>query len=488
MSIFKNYTGNAMLNNALMTIEALGKLKSVDQITPNFLLDLYASQDLKEINKRLKSYTMLFSLNNPLVTPTKKQDNMGEKTYHRLLTSIMNNYENEGSKLCELSGLRFEKTFEAFYMDEIELQKKAVKLKKLDTKEEKKLISNLENTDFSLNRCWFPLIGGLGSDAQALPQAKFTIQIHPICIVIMQFLPLSSLLYKGGILLIDSSNFEFSRIFIDNNVKELQKRIELTKSTDSVENVKDFSKGSYLLKALEILENKELEEEYSDLNLWSFTNSGTGASCEIDRVPNVLMQKLIQLKRKSTIRKELIGILNRTESSFTFLSSLEGNIEWWLLYPNVFGSGKKAVPYDGVSVAFLEAYFKVIGSEQKIEYAKYLAYLIHKYKSKSFEKYLSKTDAWSEKEYRTDLYVVFAEATKNGEWDLARHLEILDNKEQVPVKNNYYNIHKITHYYYQKKVFNQQLPKLKSESTNVSVVCNWFIYCFYFRHCFHNKV
>ena len=40
-------------------------------------------------------------------------------------------------------------------------------------------------------------------------------------------------------------------------------------------------------------EEKEMEEEYSDLNLWSFSNSGTGASCEIDRVPNELIKKLI---------------------------------------------------------------------------------------------------------------------------------------------------------------------------------------------------
>jgi hypothetical protein len=474
MTIFKNYTGNAMVNNALMTIEALANIQNVSEITPNLLLDLYKSQDLKEINKRLKSYTMLFSLNNPLVNPAKKADNAGEKTYNNLLLSIMKNFENQGSKVCEVSGLRFEKTFEDFYKDEIELQKKAVKLKGLDIKEEKKLIGNLDNTDFSLNRSWFPLIGGLGSDAQALPQAKFAIQIHPICIAIMQFLPLAALLYKGGVLLIDSSNFEFSKAYVANNTKELKKRIELAKSNESIENVRDFSKGSYLLIALKILEDKKLEEEYSDLNLWSFSNSGTGASCEIDRVPNALIQKLIKL-RKGNIKQEVDNILNKSESAFSFLNSLENNTEWWLLYPNVFGSGKKAVDYQGVSVAFLETYFTVIGSEQKIEYSKYLANLIVKYKSKSFEKYLSKTDAWNEKDYRTDLYVVLSEATKNGDWNLNHHLEILDNGNQIPIKNNFYNIHKIVHFYYQKDTISNQIPNFRNNNSNAKAICEWLI-------------
>jgi len=37
MTIFNTYTGNAMLNNALMTIEALGQLKNVSAINPKVL-------------------------------------------------------------------------------------------------------------------------------------------------------------------------------------------------------------------------------------------------------------------------------------------------------------------------------------------------------------------------------------------------------------------------------------------------------------------
>ena len=455
MKIFENYTGNAMLNNALMTIEALGNLNNVSEITPEILIKLYKDKNLLNLNKRLKSYTMLFTKNGPLHNDKAR----GDKTYNSLLNTIISNFESEGEYECEISGLKFNTSFSSLY-------EKALLNIGVPEKEIKK-------KDTNLSRTWFPLIGGLGSDAQALPQAKFSIKIHPICIAILQFLPLSALLYKRGILLVDSSNFEFSRRYITDNQKLLAKKIELTKSGESIENVRDFSKGNYVLKALIILEDKNFndEDEYSDLNLWSFSNSGTGASCSIDRIPNSLFKKLNTLYNNPEVNSELKKILNNPIGSNSFLNSLGDNVEWWLLYPNVF----KKVKYEGVSVKFLEAYFKVIETGQKIIYAKYLAYLINKYKTKSFEKYLVSTSGWDENEYRIDLYKVLVESTLNGEWNFYHQLNILDNPNQLPSKNTFYNIHKLIHFYYQKNTFDNALPELKPEKSFAKTVAEWLI-------------
>src|SRR5690554_2344413 len=266
--IFHTYTGNAMINNALMTIEALAGLKDVSEITPSLLKNLYDKVDLKNLNKRLKSYTMVFSLNNPLVNPAKKANNAGEITYHNLLTAIMNDFESEGERICEISGLRFNKTFEEFYKEELDRQKAVLVKESKDEIQLKKELKNIDNTDTSLNRTWFPLTGSLGSDAQALPQAKFTLEIHPICIPILQFLPSSAILYKGGILLIDSSNFELAKSKIAEHAKILKEIIENTSVKKQVDNFKDFHKGDHLIKILDILAKKEeMNETYSDLNL-----------------------------------------------------------------------------------------------------------------------------------------------------------------------------------------------------------------------------
>jgi hypothetical protein len=457
MRLFNTYTGNAMLNNALMTVEALAKLKKVAEISTELLLTLYQQYDLKSVNKRLKSYTMLFTKNGPLYNDPKN----GLKVYDTLFKRILKDTTLDGNNVCEISGLKFKQTFEHIFID-------ALKDIGLSDKEIKK-------KDTTLNRNWFPLIGGLGSDAQSLPQAKFTVQIHPICIAIMQFLPLSSLLYKGGILLIDSTNFEFARQFVSQNVKVIQERIQSTSVRSPIENFKDYSKGNYLLQAIKILEDKKLEEEYSDLNLWSFSNSGTGASCEIDRVPNSLIKKLIRMRNSVDINPELVRILTHSTTSYKFLENLENNTEWYGLYPAVFGSGKKKAIYEGVSVRFLEVYLKEINSQQKILYAKYLAYLINKYKTPSFEKYLSKTDAWNEREYRNDLYAVLVEAAKHGEWDIEHHCEILDDPNQLPIKNFFYNIHRITHFYYQNRTFDSMMPGLNKKESQAMQVCKWII-------------
>ncbi|NLR66614.1 hypothetical protein HGH92_20050 [Chitinophaga varians] len=458
-----------------MTVEALAKLKSVSEITPSLLKELYDKVNLKEINKRLKSYTMVF-LNNPLVNPAKKANGAGESTYHHLLNAIMDSFESEGDNVCEISGLRFSKTFENFYEEEIERQKELLIRDIKDEKQLKKEIRNIEKTDTHVNRSWFPLIGGLGSDAQALPQAKFTVHIHPICVPILQFLPLSALLYKRGVLLVDSANFELSRAMVAENARVVAEKIQTIPTKERVENVRNFSRGDYMIKVLEVLNRKEyFEETYSDLNMWSFSNFGNDASCKIDRLPNSFIRKLQRLYKNAKIERELREILSNNEIAFNFLECLEENSDWSLLYPGVFGSGKKKMEYEGVSPEFLEAYYEEIGRSHFVSIAKYIAGLIEKYKSHTFEKILNKKYGWNDPEYRVELFKVFVKATENGEWSMADHITILDNKEELPVKNNYYQLHKLIHFFTQKKIYSNVLWKIDVSKARVYKACTWII-------------
>ena len=238
-SIFQSYTGNAIVNNALQTIEALADLKSVVEITPRVLLEQYEKHDLPQVNKRLKNYTMIFSKNGPLFNDA----SYGEKIYDSLLRLIINNFESDGTHQCEITGLKFTTTFEEFYervLNEIGYPKEKIAEK-----------------DKTINRCWFPLSSSLGSDAQALPQAKFAIKIHPICLVIVQFLPLSAFhLYKGAILLIDSIDFKFVRKYKRGHVEKICKLLELKGSNEKIENLKG-TKAHYILEALDILDDKK---------------------------------------------------------------------------------------------------------------------------------------------------------------------------------------------------------------------------------------
>ncbi len=461
MEIFENYTGNPFLDNALYTLEALSNcnIKEVNsEKLKNIFRDPYKKghQSLMQLNKRLKSYTMLFTKNGPL----HNDKDFGERIYKTLMESIIDGFENEGENLCELSGMRFNKKFETYY---------AESLQKIGYPPDK-----IAGKDKTINRCWFPLIGGLGSDAQALPQAMRAIQIHPIWVVVIQFLPLSAVIFKGGILLVDSSNFEFAKLMTKKFVEEVKNRAENVSVSQQIENYKDYAKGNYILQALSILDKKEdFEDEYTDLNLWSFSNSGTGASCEIDRVPNQLIKKLLAFQKYIYTSKRLNIILNSPKIVNSFLESLETNNDWWGLYAPI--DKEKTL----IESNFLEKYYELIGKKAKIEYAQYIAFLLNSYvdKGKSFAKLIDgNLEAYKDKDYRVEVYKILVKATQEDKWALEHHLNILDSPDSFPVKNTYYQIQKLIHFFYWKKEFRKELPQLsENQKTEVSQACEWLI-------------
>jgi hypothetical protein len=458
MKIFTYYTGNAFINNALMTIEALMKANSLDEVTTTKLIELFHEPikgfSLLEINLMMKNYTMIFGRNSLLCNYDNK---IKGDAYNKLMLNIFNGYECDGDNVCAISGLRFNRTFETF-MKEMLIE--------IDP-------SGAQKKDITINRGWFPLIGGLGSDAQALPQAQFTYKIHPICIAILQFLPLSSLVYKRGLLLVDSCNYSFARRYVAENVNKVKERIEFfTYEQQQIDNIKD-TKGNYLLKAIDLIAKMEdLYGNYFDLNLWSYSNSGTGANCEIDRIPNEFLRKLVRLRQKSAIGEEVKRILCDKNAN-SFIEAFQNKEDWWGLYPTS--------KYKGVSPEFFEAYYEEIGLGYKIQYAKYIAYLISKYQTKSFGKYLKKSDAYENNSYHIDLYSVFFKATEEGLWDWKHQIKILDVPNQLPLILSYKALHQVIHFFYQayksKDFPIKQIEDIDETEIqyNVTWLCNWLV-------------
>lgn len=444
-----------MLNNALMTIEALAGLNSVHEITADVLRQQFENRRLWELYRRMKSYTMLFTRNGPLLNDAK----LGEAIYKELMLHIIRQPESAGPHQCEISGLRFSTKFSTHYLQV---------LRNLGVPEKE-----IEKKDRTINRCWFPLIGALGSDAQALPQAKFEISIHPICLVVIQFLPLSALIYKGGILLFDTVNTSFARDFIAKSVDRVQKAIQMATGTEPVENIKDFDKGKYLLRSIEIFEEKALyyEDKYTDINLWSFTNSGTGASCEVDRVPSRVFRSLCQLYRDDC-QADLKMLLNNSRHADAFVAALTNGDDYDGLYPHK--------DYPGVGVPFYEAYQQLIGKAHQLEYARYIAGIIKKTPlAKADEKMLLKTDAHKQKEYPAFLQKILVDAAGRGEWSLAHHLNILDDPDATPVKGYTYGILRKIHFYYQKNGWRvvSAIPAVnKLTNTLVGKICSFAIH------------
>lgn len=451
MNIINHYTGNPMVNNALMTVKALAGLNSVRDITTKLLRNMIAKvcddlpYSLMSMNLRFKSYTMLFTKNGPLYNDKK----LGEKIYETLLYKIVDGFESEGDKQCNLTGLHYSKSFSDFMLDTL------VSLGVPEKEARKK--------DLTLNRCWFPLLGGLGSDAQSLPMAIQTYHVHPICVVLLQFLPFCAYIYKKGILLIDSTALEFCEEFVEEKVNDLVDKVRDVVATNApIENMKGVTKGNYVLEALEVMERCKADCEHADVNLWSFSNSGAGASCFIDRVPNELLRQLFVLRNRH--RGELEHILNDSFLSSGFLECLSDKKEWKFLYPS-----KK---FEGVSVKFFESYWEVIHKEKLTAMAQYISGLIMKYKDAKDEIVLSKTDAYEIKnDYASLLGRILLRATEKGDWSMSCQLAILDDPEQLPVLYRCTQIYKLVHFYYQKGTSVSAIPLVNVKETMVSRFC-----------------
>lgn len=480
MRIFESYTGNAMLNNAIMIVLNLAGKKSIDELTPQLLQELIKKKDLTSDNKRFKSYTMLFTRNGPLFN-----DELGDMLYKGLLQKIANDIETEGKLQCEISGLKFNTTFEELFIEmlreikyadvKFKMQEKNAKTKK-NYKEktpeqiEKEKEKILSEKDLSINRMWFPLIGGLGSDAQALPQARFNYNVHPLCILLMQFMPYGTVLYKGGVLIVDSCHYDFSFEYIQRNMKNVQERYESVSNTQSIENIKPDT-SHYIIQALDIIQYKAFfYDEYTDLNLWSFSNAGTGASCTIERLPNQTLKDLTLFYQNGTTQKDLYLLL-QSKYGVNFIEYLTDKKDYYGLYPTK--------GWEGVEVDFYDLYQNIIGNSTKIQHAKFIAGLIKNSDKlpKEFEKLIKKTDAYNDKNYMSVVDKVIVDAALKNRWKISNHLQTLDNIDEFPINSNMYQIYKMVHYYLQKGIYITDLPPIEIGDNTASNILGFMTSC-----------
>lgn len=256
---------------------------------------------------------------------------------------------------------------------------------------------------------------------------------------------------------------EFCEEFVEEKVKSLVEKVKEVVTTNApIENMKGATKGNYILEALEVMERCKADCEYADVNLWSFSNSGAGASCSIDRVPNELLRRLALLRKRH--KGELTHILNTPALSSSFLECLSDNREWSGLYPS-----KK---YEGVSVEFFESYWKAIHQEKKTAMAQYISGLIMKYKDEKDEAVLSKTDAYEVKnDYTSLLNRILWRATEGEDWSMSSQIAILDDPESLPILYRCFQIYKLVHFYYQKGVSLTDCPPLNVKDTMAFRFC-----------------
>jgi CRISPR-associated protein Cst1 len=265
-----NLTGNPFVDTGLMVIAALAEKRSVDDLTFVDVKSVYGDgSELARENQRLKSYTMVFGTNGPLTQPAYKKIGKNQVVYLGTMSRLLTHAATEGEtgQTCDITGVRSDLNFHKLTSEALENAGLAVPEQKW------------------IGRDWVPLGGSLGNDAQALPGASRPLHVSALALFALQYLPLGVFLFKGKLTCYQSTATEFAQdlvsTVVEKNTTSLDREI-LGKGAGS-RIVLDF-----LLNHFEELKTRREESqlpENTELLLWLFSNSGTGADCLVEPVP-----------------------------------------------------------------------------------------------------------------------------------------------------------------------------------------------------------
>ncbi len=330
-------TGNPFVDTGLMVLATLAERDSVASLSWADIRQVFGDgQRLAPDNQRLKCFTMVFGTNGPLTQPAYKKSGKNEQIYISIVGELLRSAEQEGHSgpRCDLSGIRTDFSLQA-------VCSRALREAGLPAPERK-----------WPGRDWIPLGGSLGNDAQALPSASRPLHVSALALFSLQYLPLGLFLFKGKLTCYQSTATELTQALVSEVVAENQNRLNLGET-------EILGKGSGTRIVLDFLINhfESLKDiigsnalpRNTELLLWRFSNSGTGADCQIEQVPErtlAFVYDAISAGFGSEIRRLLTN--DPKDSRVQFFECIRSGRDYPGLYPY-----KK---WPGASAAFYEFY------------------------------------------------------------------------------------------------------------------------------------
>jgi hypothetical protein len=241
-------------------------------------------------NMKLKSNNMVFT-NSITTQPSYSYDDK-INNYAKITTAILNNVGHEDVRqLCDFCGNQgsvnldklFYKTFGDWKKDKKEGNKK--KNKKNNKPQE-------QEQEHYLGRDWIPLSGSVGSDAQALPSASRSLNSCAKCLFAVQYLPQGVILVKGLLAVFQSTFTTFWYELVRDFTKDIRNRLAVS-SDNKIETPGKKEGNSFAVtKMLDIMKRGMRKDLNASMTMWLFSNSGTGAECQLERIPNFTLNFL----------------------------------------------------------------------------------------------------------------------------------------------------------------------------------------------------
>lgn len=414
--IIYSVTGNPFVDTGQAVIAYLAGKDSFTLMNHNDVKQVFGSgSELADWNSRLMSFTMVFGNNGPLYQPRgEKNEDLRKKKYSSILSGLLNQIINPipNSGMCECCG-----EFPA-----------------CDINAAYEQVDGDDSKDYTIGRDYFPLIGSLGSDAQALPSSSRMFNICSRCLFAVNYIPIGTRLLNGKLIVFESTHLPFIQDLIGSTIDENRRLLSvggekvetLGKKRPSGETVKWLcERFTQIQKA----QNRKELPKNAELNMWIFSNAGTNPDCEIIQIPDVAVRFIWEAARHG-LDIEIASLATADKSIYSdyqLLNSIRNKTDYIGLYPR-----KKK---DGASVkmfAFYQTRLLGVSYETLIASQKLAIGLLPE--DKKQQKEWLKSDVFKDIKKRNDLKGRIVEMVEKGDMSIEEYFHIFQVDSFFPLK------------------------------------------------------
>jgi CRISPR-associated protein Cst1 len=308
-------TGNPFVDTGLGVLAALSGCKNLEELTLDKIHTTHGNgEQLARRNARLKSTTMIFTINSLITNPAIKDQERRILYYSSITTGILDNIGGEDvNERCESCGNR-----NSLDIDNL-IRKILVPI-------------GYQDETRSVGRDWFPLAGSTGSDAQALPASSRSPNMCAKCLFAVHYLPLGVILLNGKLVVFQSTSRTLWYTLIRVIAQQINERISANIIDTLGSKEGSIAATTRLLNIMNELHEEDLEPGTS-LFVWNFSNSGTNPTCQIEEIPNFALRFLFTAVRLN-LRNELMDLMIRDKKpEYSLLNSISKGVDYANLYP-----------------------------------------------------------------------------------------------------------------------------------------------------------
>ncbi len=313
-------TGNPFVDTGLAVLAFKSQCTMIDELTLEKIKQIHRDgSELARRNSKLKSTTLIFTVNSLATHPGIKPAEKRNQYYAAITTAFLNKIGHDDSpERCESCG-----NPRSLNIDKI-IKKTLVPL-------------GYKNDDMRYTgRDWFPLAGSIGSDAQALPAGSRSPNICAKCLFAVHYLPQGVMLMDGKLTVFQSTSTEFWYDLVEPITRTIEERIMAGKFETL--GAKEGS-AAVLKKSFEAMRKLKRIDPGVSLFVWMFSNSGQGPDCKIEEIPNYALQFLFKAY-VSGYKEEILRLISKERASeSSFLNCISTGRDYYSLYPSKKNSG-----------------------------------------------------------------------------------------------------------------------------------------------------